>query len=53
MRAVLDRARIGFEHAGDHLQKRRFSGAVRADKRHLLAAVHREIQAIVDVMVAE
>ena len=33
-----DRAAIGAELAADHVEDRRFAGAVRADERHHLAA---------------
>ena len=53
MHAIFDSARIGREHARDHFQKRRFAGAVRADERNLLAAIQRQIEAIVDMFLAE
>ena len=53
MPAIFDSARSGHEHARDHFQKRRFASAVRADERNLLAAIQRQIEAIVDMFLAE
>ena len=50
--AIVDGARIGLFHAGDHLQKRRLARAVGAHERHLVAAVHREVDAVVHRVVA-
>ena len=51
--AVVDGAGVGFHDACDHLHKRGFARAVGAHKRHLVAAVHGEVEVVVDALVAE
>ena len=51
--AVVDGAGIGFHDACDHLHKRGFARAVGAHKRHLVAAVHGEVEVVVDALVTE
>ena len=42
------RARVGLEHAREHLEQGRLAGAVRPDERDLVAAVQREVEPVVD-----
>ena len=51
--AVIDGAGIGLHNARDHLHKRGFARTVGAHKRHLVAAVHGEVEVVVDALVAE
>ena len=44
VRAELAGARIGLEHAGQHLQQRALAGPVRTDERHPLPALEGEVQ---------
>ena len=45
---VFDLSSIWFDYPGDHLEHRGFAGTVRSDKRHLIAAIHREIYTVID-----
>ena len=51
--AVVDGAGVGLHDARDHLHERGFARAVGAHKRHLVAAVHGEVEIVVDALVAE
>ena len=51
--AIGDGARIGLHDARDHLHKRGLARAVRAHQRHLVAAVHGEVEVVVHALVAE
>ena len=51
--AELDLAGVGLELAVDELHERGLAGAVGADERHVVAAVELEVDALVDVVVAE
>ena len=51
--AVVDGAGIGLHDACDHLHERGFTRAVGADERHLVAAIHGEVEVVVDAFVAE
>ena len=53
MHAVVDGAGVGLHDARDHLHKRGFARAVGAHKRHLVAAIHGEVEVVVDALVAE
>ena len=52
VRAQRALAAIEGQHAGQHLEQRGLAGAVVADQRHPLAALHREVDAAIDHVVA-